>query len=363
VCHEHGLDADPARTADVASILRVPETFNFKVDPPLNVSVILPAPATDFETFKAALGGSLDEIPDYAVGQINELTRALMGNKQHRFSTIMLKIEKGNGCKQLEDAIKNRETLEEPRWRAALSIPAFCVDSATGIHEVSLGHPDYSPEGTQQKITKIKGPYTCDAFERINPGGCEGCPHKDKINSPITLGQEIIEAAPEDNVVEYTAADASKPVTYTIPEYPFPYFRGRRGGVYIKSKDEGDDPILVYEHDLYVVKRMKDPQNGEVIWMRLHTPKDGIKEFALPAVDLLTADKLREKLAWFGVIAMKKQMELIMGYIVKFTKELQYREGADIMRTQFGWTDKNKSFVVGDTDICADGDRYIPPSS
>jgi hypothetical protein len=33
------------------------------------------------------------------------------------------------------------------------------------------------------------------------------------------------------------------------------------------------------------------------------------------------------------------------------------------MRTQFGWTDKNKSFVVGDTEICADGDRYSPPSS
>ena len=363
VCHEHGLDADPARTADVASILRIPETFNFKEDPPLNVAVILPAPATDFETFKAALGGSLDEIPDYAVGQVNELTRALMGNKQHRFSTIMLKTEKGNGCKQLEDAVKNRETLEEPRWRAALSIPAFCVDSATGIHEVSLGHPDYSPEGTQQKITKIRGPYTCDAFERINPGGCAGCPNQGKVTSPITLGQEIVEAAPEDNVVEYTAADASKPVKYTIPEYPFPYFRGRMGGVYIKPKDEGDDPVLVYEHDLYVVKRMKDPQNGEVVWMRLHTPKDGIKEFALPAVDLLTTDKLREKLAWFGVIAMKKQMELIMGYIVKFAKELQCREGADIMRTQFGWTDKNKSFVVGDTEICADGDRYSPPSS
>lgn len=33
------------------------------------------------------------------------------------------------------------------------------------------------------------------------------------------------------------------------------------------------------------------------------------------------------------------------------------------MRTQFGWTDNNRSFVVGDTEICADGDRYSPPSS
>jgi hypothetical protein len=97
--------------------------------------------------------------------------------------------------------------------------------------------------------------------------------------------------------------------------------------------------------------------------MRLHTPKDGVKEFALPAVDLLTADKLREKLAWFGVIALKKQMDSIMGYIVRSVKEMQYKQGAEIMRSQYGWTEKNKSFVVGDTEISAAGDAYSPPSS
>jgi hypothetical protein len=158
--------------------------------------------------------------------------------------------------------------------------------------------------------------------------------------------------------------EAAKPVTYKIPEYPFPYFRGKNGGVYRKSEDEDDeDAVMIYEHDLYVVKRLKDPQSGEVIWMRLHTPKDGVKEFALSAVDLLTADKLREKLAWFGVIALKKQMDSIMGYIVRSVKEMQYKEGAEIMRSQFGWTDKNKSFVVGDTEISAEGDKYSPPSS
>mgnify|MGYP003350519481 CR=1 FL=1 len=112
-----------------------------------------------------------------------------------------------------------------------------------------------------------------------------------------------------------------------------------------------------------MVKRLKDPQAGETIWMRLHTPRDGVKEFALPAVDLLTTDKLREKLAWYGVVAMKKQMDGIMAYIVRFVKEMQYKEGAEIMRSQFGWTEKNQSFIVGDTEIAADGDRYSPPSS
>jgi len=361
ICHERGLHADPARTADAASILRIPETFNTKGDPPLDVVLMCIGTETTYEEFKNIVG-VLEEAPEYAHTPINELTKSLMGNKQSRFSTIMMKVEKDGACPQLASAIADQETLEEPRWRAALSIAAHCVDMEKAVHDISSRHPEYSEIATLSKASKIKGPYTCDAFSKINPDGCNNCPNKGKITSPIVLGHEIIAAEPEDNVVQFTAADASKPITYTIPEYPYPYFRGKASGVYKKADDE-DEAVLIYEHDLYVVKRMKDPQQGEVIWMRLHTPKDGVREFALPAVDLLTTEKLREKLAWFGVIAMKKQMDAIMAYIVRFTKELQCREGADIMRTQFGWTDNNRSFVIGDTEICADGDRYSPPSS
>jgi hypothetical protein len=56
-------------------------------------------------------------------------------------------------------------------------------------------------------------------------------------------------------------------------------------------------------------------------------------------------------------------MDGIMAYIVRSVKELQYKEGAEVMRSQFGWTENNKSFIVGDTEVCADGDRYSPPSS
>ena len=363
ICYERGLQADPARTADAASILRIPGTLNTKGDPPLDVVLMCTGAETSYEEFKDIVG-ALEEAPDYARTQINELTKSLMGNKQSRFSTIMMKVERDGACPQLASAIADQESLEEPRWRAALSIAAHCVDMEEAIHDISSKHPDYSPVATAEKAARIKGPYTCDAFDKIHPGVCGDCPNKGKVTSPIVLGQEIVAAEPEDNVIQFTPSDVSKPVTYTVPEYPYPYFRGRAGGVYRKSDDEDDDDaMLIYEHDLYVVKRMKDPQHGEVVWMRLHTPKDGVREFALPAVDLLTTEKLREKLAWFGVIAMKKQMEAIMAYIVRFTKELQCREGADIMRTQFGWTDNNRSFVIGDTEICADGDRYSPPSS
>lgn len=362
ICHERGLHADPARTADAASILRIPGTLNTKGDPPLDVVLMCTGAETSYEGFKDIVG-ALEEAPDYARTQINELTKSLMGNKQSRFSTIMMKVERDGACPQLASAIADQESLEEPRWRAALSIAAHCVDMEEAIHDISSKHPDYSPVATAEKAARIKGPYTCDAFDKIHPGVCGDCPNKGKVTSPIVLGQEIVAAEPEDNVIQFTPSDVSKPVTYTVPEYPYPYFRGKTGGVYRKADDEDDEAVLIYEHDLYVVKRMKDPQHGEVVWMRMHTPRDGVKEFALPNTDLLTTEKLRDKLAWFGVVAMKKQMEAIMAYIVRFTKELQCREGADIMRTQFGWTDNNRSFVIGDTEICADGDRYSPPSS
>lgn len=372
-CVERGLQADPSRTADAASILRAPESRNFKDTPPLPVEIWTEGAPVDVAALRTALGVELAEAPDFARSELNDLTRALMGNKQHRFSIIVDKIISGDGCAQLAKAITEQSTLEEPLWRAALSVAKHCVDGDTAIHKLSRKHPDYSAEATEAKAAKIKGPYTCEVFAKINPTGCDGCPHKDRLTSPITLGQEILEAGPDDMVLALeapadtqadTQADTECSNAITIPKFPFPYFRGKTGGVYRRTEEEeSTDAVLIYEHDLYVVKRLHDPQSGEVVWMRLHTPRDGVKEFALPAVDLLTPDKLRERLAWFGVVAMKKQMDAIMAYIVAFVKELQCREKAEIMQTQFGWTRNNKSFIIGDCEVTATGERYSPPSS
>ena len=365
LCVDHNLQADPARTSDAASILRVPETLNFKSDPPAQVQLQHLSQPVDFEAFKTLLGVSDTDGdgPDYATSNLNELTKALMGNRQSRFQTIWLKTEQGEGCAQIKHAVDNQDSLEEPLWRGALSIAAYCVDSDTAVHEISKQHPNYSAQETENKVKLIKGPYTCEVFNKNNPGICESCQHWGQIKSPIVLGAEIAEATPADNVVQVTPPAAFMPVVYTIPEYPFPYFRGKTGGVYCRPAEEGEDPDLIYEHDFYVVKRMRDPEYGEVVWMRLHTPRDGVKEFALAAMELLSKEKLRDRLSYYGIVALPKQMDSIMVYIVRFTKELQFKHEAEIMRTQFGWTDKFRSFVVGDTEICADADKYSPPSS
>ena len=151
-----------------------------------------------------------------------------------------------------------------------------------------------------------------------------------------------------------------------IPTYPHPYFRGKNGGIYIMAKeDEEAEPVCVYEHDLYVVKRMNDPDPsvGELALLRLHLPQDGVREFTVPLSIISSKDKVREALATKGVVAGGKKMEAIANFVMLFIKELQYKKKAELMRTQFGWADKNSKFIIGDREITRDGTFHSPPSS
>ena len=364
LCDEYEFRADPSRTADIASILRVPETKNFKDTPPKDVSIICMSPETEYESFKNSLGVLIAPAEfDLPKQQLNELTKALANNEEKWFKVIMAKTIKGVGCAQLAKIATEQDTVDYTLWRAGLSVAWACEDRDVAIHKISEGHPDYNFAETVRKAMDTGGPQKCITFEKHNPGGCDECPNKGKIVGPIQLGKKIIKAAAEDNVVEIPQEIPDLPPTkLTIPEYPFPYFRGKTGGVY-RSNGDGEDPDLVYAHDLYIVKRMHDPQRGEVAWIRLHLPRDGVKEFALPVTELMSKEKLKERLGWYGVVAGMKQMESISQFMIKFVNELQFKTELEVMRMQYGWTDKDRKFIIGDQEITAEGIRYSPPSS
>jgi energy-coupling factor transporter ATP-binding protein EcfA2 len=358
LCEEHKFRADPSRTAESASILRVPETFNYKQDPPLSVSIMQIEPETSYEDIKMAIGVLI--APDYIPKQTSAMAQAALSNRQSRFKTILMKTTEGKGCAQLENIAINQEDIEEPLWRAGLSIAAHCVDRDEAIHIISQNHPSYSSAETEKKALQTKGPYTCSSFEKLHPQGCKECPHKGKISSPILLGSEIIASAPDIAVIAETPRGEKH--EFVIPEFPFPYFRGQNGGVYRQPVDEDDEATLIYEHDLYVVKRLKDPSKGDVIWLRLHLPQDGVREFAIAQTEAQVVEKLRERLSWHGVAGSKKQMDAIMAYIITFIKHLQFKGKVEMMRTQFGWAENDSKFILGDREISAGKVSYSPPS-
>lgn len=364
-CAELKIIVDPAVPADAARVLRIPGTKNFKGSPAHDVVVMHTAPPMEFEAFKALMGPMILTKPPFMPRQLDEFTKAMLGNHQSRFKTIMVKTLGGLGCGQLQNIAENQEDIEEPLWRAGLSIAQHCVDGAIAIHLISKNHPQYDAGVTEKKARATKGPYTCESFDSLYPNTCSTCTHWKKIKSPIMLGSEIAKSEAGD-VLEYTIPESPNAVLpFVVPKLPNRYFRGKNGGIYKYVTEKGEEEtttVLVYEYDLFVTKRLYDPALGETVLMRLSLPRDKVKEFSLTLVDALSKDELRRVVSFHGVIALHAQMVLILEYLVQCAKELQVTQEVEMMRLQFGWVDGDKKFILGDREIGVGFSRYSPPS-
>jgi uncharacterized protein (DUF927 family) len=370
-CRDFPFNVDTTATADSARVLRVPGTHNYKDDPPKNVEVLgevgeIIDPEVFAEKFSEFTLQSMR--PAFVPKEMDGLTEIISGSFSHSFKTILIKTQNGTGCAQIKHAVTNQEEMSEPMWRAALSVAAFCTDKDKAIHLISRKHPNYDPSETEQKANRIKGPYLCDRFEEYNPGGCDGCQHKGKIKSPIVLGREVLEATEEQNVVVEKSADLPEEPAkqYVIPTYPRPFFRGSNGGVWKRTSDNKDEPVevLVYHNDIYITRRQRDPDIGETVIIRLHLPKDGVREFSLPLASILSKEELRKGMAAQGVAT--SNIGGLMEYLTRWVNELQTKVSADEARTQYGWTGTSesfKSFVIGRKEIFADRVEVNAPSS
>ena len=369
LCVEHNFAADPVVTANAAQILRLPHTHNHKSADPLKVAVLAQASSNtmSFDDFAEIVGVAPVHKPSTHVpAKFNAMSQLLMSNKKSSFRKILTR---SDTCAQIMRAVTEQSTVDEPLWRATLSVAAFCEDSEKAIHAVSREHPEYDPDVTEEKASRIKGPYHCTRFNEYNPGGCEGCPHLGNITSPITLGNELRRAeTEEDRTVEIETNESDgdgwvETEKVVVPEPPYPYVRGTSGGVYrTMTNDDGDvEDVLVYHHDIYVTRRVWDVELGYMVVTKLHLPRDGIREFTISQQVVSSADELRKALSKEGVTCKtKKQWESLGMYITDYIEELQNRAEADQAHRQFGWTDDFKSFVIGDREYFADRVGYSP---
>lgn len=384
LCQRSNLYIDPAVTDDSARVLRVPSTMNVSrgVASRLLTETYNEISLSQFETPMReacdAVGIVDSMVPDFLKGAItremDESTKALLGNKSARFSIIAKKSLEGNGCAQIRNCLVNSATLDEPHWRAVLTVAQVCEDRDDAIHKISKRHPEYTHESCEAKANATKGPYYCTTWESKWPRECEGCVHKGtNITNPIQFG--IVHNFAKTNEVIVPAVPASTsdnpnnvvapPTKITFPKLPFPYERGEKGGIYqhVKLPDGTDSVELVYENDLFIMKRIRDANDGEVLLFNLVLPMDGLQEFVVPLKHIGSPDKLRDALAHHGVSANKKKMDSIMSYIFSTNRELQHRMKREQSRSQFGWHDNDDVFVCGKREISATGVKSSPPST
>jgi putative DNA primase/helicase len=180
------LGGDPA-SVDATRILRVPGTYNYKYDPPRNVKI------TYLEKFRYNLESFFEILPEVPT------PLATTANGQAKASYIMENTAALMKCDFIRWCAEHPADVQEPLWHALVSNLASVRPGGVSLcHDLSKGHPGYSPEETNQKILH--------ALEESRPISCAkirergfACKKSCGVTSPTGL---VFEAEVEIGVQE-----------------------------------------------------------------------------------------------------------------------------------------------------------------
>jgi len=378
------LYADPAVMADGARVMRCPNTFNYKTNPPSPSGFLSDKIYQySFEVFKEFLGVSQEDLEVDIFASVSkgldDDTRALLklDNYAYNFSELVNRTFNGTGCNQIRNILVNAKTVSRDVWAGGLTIAIKCTDGATAIHKMSEDHPEYNYADTCKVANSFEKPRTCDWFNDNAPSVCDGCKYRGHIKSPISLAREL-KAVPEPDR-EPTKDELARATRPIFPGFLKPFVRGENGGIYYvppaKVDKDGvshsEDPMLVIPHDLYPIQRLYSVLDGECLTMRLLLPNDAVREFLLPMKDVYAQDRFKAIMASQGVLYNPTMINHLTQYIIKWGQYMVEKIQADIMRMQMGWTEdrvdeaawRSKSFVIGNKEIQSDGSERVCAAS
>jgi hypothetical protein len=212
-CKRYGLDADPSRTADHSSVLRTPGTHHHKLGCLVECgSAAGPYSLSAFEHLKQyADGGSKkrgkgkrravagkDGAIEYVYDPRPPAPASLKRSGQSPIAAVRANIYDPSDpakvvhtCRQLSAFAQDPGAYSEPFHYCAAGVLGHCVNGAAFY--LSLLDNEWQATGEaklDQWMSGGWGPATCQRIANLNPGGCDGCPHRGKITSPIQLGTQ-----------------------------------------------------------------------------------------------------------------------------------------------------------------------------
>lgn len=334
------------------------------------------------DSVKASTPGALGVKPEHLRdGDVGEEWAHTMAHAPRNFRELLQKSLNGEGCAFIAMGFRDQATLAEEPWRAMLSIAVNCDDGEEMIHEVSNKHREYSAGETDKKAEYVLDkPYSCDKINDLCPGVCAGCPHK--VKSPIVLANTIdikelvtptqqrekilrekkASLAPvadgdgrssarrivAEKIVELETLEPVMPEGYALFQ----------SGKLIKYGKDGD-PSIIYDRPFYLVERMKDDAEGDILVMNYESPQDGVREVTLSQTLMATDDLLLKTISKLGIITTTKfQKEEVVMFLKKSALEMQNRR-ARALRHNFGWQGSTESFVHGRHEFTTDGNIHL----
>jgi Domain of unknown function (DUF927) len=350
LAQHHGLHVDPSRTTDQSSVLRVPNTFNFK-DPanPRKVEVLFESVSSD---------KFLDQLDNLTSNYVrSEAVRCISGDIKG-IDTLSVAWdgrrppadEVADVCEHMRVFRDSRGNIPEPLWHVGVGTIKHCDDGAAKVHEWSSGYPGYTPAETQRKLdTWVMPPPGCEKIDHNSgdPAVCARCPHRDLAKNPGLIANVVYEKThqPVPGPAP-TSMNGATPTPPCLP--PEPYTLDMTYGV--KEKGKG----LICDWPMFPVQWVKATTNESCLSHWYVKPPLGDWERIEVLNDELELKNLAPALRNKGIITthLKYTKNLHM-FMLAYAKELR-RHQADLHQYDYiGFetapkSSGNKSVEFGD---------------
>jgi len=351
----HGLHADPARTGDSASVLRVAGTFHLKDPtnprPVAALSANQPTPTLQFLKLlaDAVIRSGITVQPPPPIASDDDLGSNLAVEFSGPPVTMKALIL---ACPQVARLAQLKGDVSEPEWYHSLNLVRYTENGRANAHKISAGHPDYSYDATERKLAQLemKGikPASCAKLAEVcGEDACRGCQFVGKVKTPLSAAC-FKDPAPPPVIAQL----AGPPLT--IPNPPSPYVRSKDGRILAKSQmaDGSDEIVEVLPYDLAPVRRVVNnaAETEQQVWQVMLPSPSGpqAREFTLDADALYDRKKFLTVVANHGVYPPHGRVQIVQDYMVAYIAELQKLIEAEAQCNHLGWTDNLSAFILPD---------------
>jgi len=353
----YGLKFDPQCTVDAARILRAPNTWNHKTNPPKPVELL---PDSSFRKYGyqelvTALGSYVGILP--GVRAMRPTTYTQNFTEGVSTSPPVTIDDVAVNCGVVND-ILDREGAgdSEPLWNQALYAASFTTDPHDAAHRLSRGHTKYDHASTEKKLLEkiqaraadpSRGWPTCQSFHQYKPGICSVCPFYAQGKSPLNFARR-----PQPATQFVPASD---------PLMPEGYFRDHNLHVRttIVDKDKTYDIDLLGYPILDAGIDMREGlTKGQLVFK---TVIGGVEQWChAPISSSMETTRSAQAMAGGvrgdGIYINPDNHKLARKFLVTWMTHLQ-KSKKYINAVSYGWTDDQKGFTYDNLTYTENGSQ------
>jgi hypothetical protein len=373
----HGLKCDTGCTIDAARVLRIPGTFNNKLDTPRPVGLAGGRTCGSYSVdhldrvlapFKVAIPvaalGDLAAFPRRAaITNGSELSAGIDRGASAPVDLPSVSLE----CGFIRDAIAtNGTTNANPLWNLTTLISTFAVNGRNEAHRMASGHAGYTLESTdelydrkeRERAARGLGWPSCRTISGSGAAQCQGCVHFGAGKSPLNFA-----ARPQIALVVTAPPGPGNSLNHApgaLSDLPPGYKRLPTNIICrIISAPDGtsaDDPISTYPF----TNPMIQPTPIYTLMFDTVNEIGRTNRILLPTKEAATTEGMKRLLWGQGVPVSDKETPKVKDFIMSWLSHLQKNKSHVISAAPFGWSyhgGKPEGFIFGGAVWTATGDR------